>query len=160
MRSADDIKGMFKKLHMNSSAQLDEKVHSAISNALAESEKTKPAVVEPNIWREIIKSRITQLSAAAVIIIGILFGVGYFNVDGTSVAWAEVAEKVQQIRSCMFRGQSSITINIKGRKHTQDVESIGYIDSEYGTRNETYTNEKLSMVMYMNPHKEWIVTVM
>jgi outer membrane lipoprotein-sorting protein len=151
---------MFKKLHMNASAQLDEKVHSAISDALAESEKMKPAVVEPNIWRVIMKSRITQLSAAAVIIIGILLSVGYFGVDGTSVAWAEVAEKTQQISTWMFRSWATVTVDMPGAQQITETETVTYADSEYGMRNETYMNEKLSSVMYMNPHKEWIVTVM
>jgi len=118
-----------------------------------------PRVMRPTIWRMIMKSRITKLSATAVIIIGIFVGVGYFNVDGTSVAWAQVAQKVQQIRSYMYRGQSSVTINMQGTQQITEQETVAYVDSEYGTRKELYKNEKLSSVMYMNPHKEWVVTV-
>ena len=48
------------------------------------------------LWEYIMKSRITKLAAAAVIIIAILIGVHYLgrSIDGASVAWAEVVEQI------------------------------------------------------------------
>lgn len=119
-----------------------------------------PQAMRPTIWRMIMNSRMTKPAAAAVIIIGALLGVTYFNVDGTSVAWAEVSEKVQQVRTYMFKGWTSTTGNMPGAEHMPKVETVTYMDSEYGMRNETYMNDKLSFIMYMNPHKEWMVSVM
>ena len=48
------------------------------------------------LWSDIMRSRITKLAAAAVIIIAILIGVHYLggSIDGASVAWAEVVEQI------------------------------------------------------------------
>jgi hypothetical protein len=54
------------------------------------------AGARPNMWRTIMKSRITKLAAAAVIIIAIMIGVHYLggSIDVASVAWAEVVEQI------------------------------------------------------------------
>jgi len=96
MKPADNISELIKKLQLKASADLDKRVHDDISAALAKSQKTESARTEPNIWRTIMKSRITKLAAAAVIIIAILIGVHYLggSIDGASVAWAEVVEQI------------------------------------------------------------------
>ncbi|MHC5076254.1 MAG: hypothetical protein ACYTFM_07485, partial [Planctomycetota bacterium] len=89
-----DIDNLIKKLNLQTSAELDSKINDQI-DALAESQKPKPAT-QPNIWRMIMKSKITKLTAAAVIIIAVLIGIKQFSgsIDGTSVAWGEVVEQI------------------------------------------------------------------
>jgi len=52
----------------------------------------------------IMKSKITKLAAAAVIIIAVLLGVHYLGVspDGTSVAWADVLENMEAAQTVTF----------------------------------------------------------
>ena len=69
MRPADNINELIKKLQLKASAELDKRVHYDIAAALAESEKTKSVLTEPNIWRTIMKSRTSKLAAAALIIL-------------------------------------------------------------------------------------------
>ncbi|MHC4256744.1 MAG: hypothetical protein ACYSUL_14230 [Planctomycetota bacterium] len=57
-----DIDNLIKKLYIKTSAELDGKINDQI-NALAESQKSQPAT-KPNIWRIIMKSKITKLAAA------------------------------------------------------------------------------------------------
>lgn len=104
MRSADDICKLIKKLQVEPGADMDVKVHSRITKTLEEWKKTKPALVEPNIWRKIMKSRITKLAVAAVIMIGVIIGANYFGVriDGNSVAWANIAERVQKSKAFIY----------------------------------------------------------
>ena len=98
MRPAETIEKLIKRLETKASVELDERVHSEISKALVESERTKSAKVEPKIWRIIMKSRITKLAAAAVVIIVVLVGIHHFggSIDGASVAWAELVERVER----------------------------------------------------------------
>lgn len=51
------------------------------------------------IWRKIIKSRITKLAAAAVIIVAVLIGIHQFggSIDGTSVAFAQMTEAIMNV---------------------------------------------------------------
>ena len=51
---------------------------------------------EQNMWRTIMKNRITKLAAAAVIIFAVLIGMNQFggSIDGATVAWAQVVEQI------------------------------------------------------------------
>ena len=47
--------------------------------------------------RIIMTSTITKLAAAAAIIIAILIGIGHFNTNGSSVVWADLAERFESV---------------------------------------------------------------
>ena len=103
------------------------------------------------LWENIMKSRITRLAAAAVIIIAVLAGIYHFggSIDGASVAWAEVVEKVEQIESFIFQHK----INIKGAAGLPEgtpvnLESVVYISEEYGIRRDTHLGEKTISIAY------------
>jgi hypothetical protein len=69
MRLTDNIKKSFKELHVPTSAKLDEQINAEISIALVKAKNIKSADLLPNIWRIIMKSKMTKLAAAAVIIV-------------------------------------------------------------------------------------------
>jgi hypothetical protein len=68
MRPADNTHKLFKQLRLKASAQLNDRVHSDIARALEKSTETKAAASQPNVWRIIMKSRITRLATAAMIL--------------------------------------------------------------------------------------------
>jgi outer membrane lipoprotein-sorting protein len=103
MRPADNINELIKGLHLKASADLDRKVHDDISNALAKSKKTASAQSEPNIWRIIMKSKITKLAAAAAIIVAFFVGVHQFGGSVESVAFADVVQAFLTARTAMFK---------------------------------------------------------
>jgi hypothetical protein len=107
MRPTDNINEMIKKLKMKASADLNKRVHDDISKTLAEPEKTESAFTQPNIGRTIMKSRIVKLAAAAVIVTTVLIVISHFGGSGTSVVWAEVAQKVQASKGVIFRGRDT-----------------------------------------------------
>ena len=57
------------------------------------------SVLPFDMWRTIMKSRITKLAAAVVIITAILIGINHFggSIDMASVAWADVATRIAQV---------------------------------------------------------------
>ena len=79
MRPADKIDKLIKKLQTKASVELDERVHSEISKALAETKKTQSVKPGPNIWSIIMKSRITKFAAAAVIILIVVFSINLLD---------------------------------------------------------------------------------
>ena len=103
MRPADNINELIKKLKLKASADLDKRVHDDIYAALAKSQKTESARTELNIWRTIMKSRITKLAAAAVIIITVFFGINYFGGSMENVAFADVMQNIQNARTLTYR---------------------------------------------------------
>jgi len=74
MRRAEDVKNLLENLNDTTGAEMDERVLVDVLRALAESEKTS-ALTRPKIGRMIMKSPITKIAAAAVIILGVVLSV-------------------------------------------------------------------------------------
>ncbi len=68
----------------------------AFRELLDQHSKPKKPGPQPTLWRLIMKSKITKLAAAAVIILAVIVGLNQFggNIDGASVSWAQVVEKL------------------------------------------------------------------
>ncbi len=98
MKSEYQIKRLAKKIRIKPDAVVDERVLACAEAVLAKSTKNQDVVPlrRPSIWRTIMKSPITKLAAAAVIIIAILIGVHYLggSIDGASLAWSQVVEQI------------------------------------------------------------------
>jgi hypothetical protein len=69
MTTPDDIEKFIKETALGTKTEMNEVVRNRIFQALEKSKQTKSALTEPNIWRIIMKSRMTKLATAAVIII-------------------------------------------------------------------------------------------
>ena len=115
---------------------------------------------QPNIWRTILKTRISRFAAAAIIIIGILFGLHQFGVriDGTAVAWADVMEKIDKARSVIYNQ----TAEIKSVKYTNKtyVNEDGLLRAEqdYGRILILDPNNGITFNLMPNEKKATIVT--
>ena len=90
MKSASKIERLAKKIRLSPNAAADERILTSAEAALEKSIKTKPAALQPNIWRIIMKSRITKFAAAAAIIIAVLIGINQFggSIDIATPAYA------------------------------------------------------------------------
>ncbi len=121
----------------------------------------QPAWQVPTIimkGRMIMKNRITRLAAAAAIIIAAITGLYHYSgsIDGASVAWAQIAQRVEQIPTVVYRLQLSATFEGSG---TTDSETLVYHSSLYGTRSEIYVGEKIMMQAFLLPAEKAIVMV-
>jgi outer membrane lipoprotein-sorting protein len=99
MKSAKKIEKLIKKINVTPDPQMDRKTLGEVLLAQEKTKKVSSAQIQPDIWRIIMKSKMTKFAAAAVIIIGVLIGMNMLN--GTS-AWAieqtiEALKKVQTI---------------------------------------------------------------
>lgn len=92
-------------LGVETNAQADQAVLSELLDAQKQSMKHHSAFILPNIGRFIMKSPMTRLAAAAVIITAISLGLFEFIGTGSSsgVVWAEVARNVQASPGVIFR---------------------------------------------------------
>ncbi len=73
MKNEENIKNLVKKLNDTTSSEMDKRTLNDVFKVLDESTK-KPSTTGQNIWRTIMKTKITKLAAAAVIIIAVLAG--------------------------------------------------------------------------------------
>ncbi|MHC4113299.1 MAG: hypothetical protein ACYSUY_19685, partial [Planctomycetota bacterium] len=110
MKPAKNIEKHIKNIYVESlpattSAELDKRVLGNVMEALEESKKKDSAEIGPNIWRMIMKSRITKLAAAAVIIIVVLIGISQFSgsINGSSIVWADVVEQIRTFRPNIYK---------------------------------------------------------
>jgi hypothetical protein len=113
-----------------------------------------------NVWRIIMKSPITKLAAAAVIIIAVLAGIYFITGKTPSVtccAWAQIADKVEQLKTCVCSMRVKQT---GGPQGTQDVKGTMYISSDYGNRMDTYADGNLAMQAFVLPSEKVIISVM
>jgi len=99
MSSAEKIKKLFAKSEVTVNSKVDDRIVRAALTALDESEKTRSLSAEPNIWRIIMKSRMTKLAAAVVIIIAVVIGVNQFggSIDITTIAFADISEAMKNV---------------------------------------------------------------
>lgn len=131
MEPADDIEQLVKKTRAKTSPPIDEQILSVAQAAL---ESAAPA--QPNIWRAIIKSRMTKFAAAAVIIIGLLLGGKYLGspIDGAGVVYGmvDLPEIVKQAKTIQITGwryldDSAIVADNKSERITTNC----YIDNRH-----------------------------
>ncbi len=99
MKPAEDIDKLIKKLRYKTDAETHDRVLGNVMQALDKFEKQKSGVTAPNIWRTIMKSPITKLAAAAVIIAAIMLGMYALtgSVEVTSITMAQVRQAMQRI---------------------------------------------------------------
>jgi len=97
MKPAEDIKRLFKKSQVSAGSKVDERILGDALGRLEELKQAKLAEEQPNIWRIIMKSKMTKFAAAAVVIAAVLIGLDQFGGfgKGSGVAWADVGEKFE-----------------------------------------------------------------
>jgi outer membrane lipoprotein-sorting protein len=102
MRPAEDIDKLIKKLRYKAGAETHDRVLGNVMRALDESEKQKTGAKAPDVWRIIMKSPITKIAAAAVIIVLVIAGIHFLGVPTESVLWADVVRPILTARTVVF----------------------------------------------------------
>jgi len=99
MRPAENIEKLVKNINIDTNAKIDEAVLGEVVEAFEKSKVKKTSAIEQNIWRIIMKSKITKLAAAAVIIVAVLIGLNQFSgsIDGSNVAFADMIKTMKQM---------------------------------------------------------------
>jgi len=98
MSSAEKIKRLFAKSDLTVNSKIDDRIISNALTAFDKSEKTQSVSPEPNIWRMIVRSRLTKLAAAAVIVLGLYFGLNSLGgLDVASVVWGDVVTHIGDV---------------------------------------------------------------
>ena len=108
MKPAEDIDKLIKKLRYKAGTGTDERILGNVLQALDKFEKQKSGATAPNIRRTIMKSPVTKLAAAAVIIIAVLVVFNQFG--GSTPAFADVIEPFLTARTATFKA----TVEVEG----------------------------------------------
>ena len=98
MKPAENIQKLIKKLNVTPDPKRRQKTLNDALQALENTQNKTPAPTEPNIWRIIMKNRITKFTVAAGVIIAVLLGLNIISSpDAANIAWAEVNERIAQV---------------------------------------------------------------
>ena len=151
MRPAENIEKLIKNINIDTNAKIDEEVLSEVVEAFEKSKTKKTSAIEQNIGRIIMKSKITKIAAAAVIIVAVILGL---TITGgpeiASVTWAEVIEKVEQIPALSFEMTTEISYT---ENEKLSLQSENYVAGDYGTKSSIYMNGELFVLKYRLPKK-------
>lgn len=79
MRPAENIEKLLKNINIDTNAKTDNSVLGDVIEAFEKSKNKKTSATEQNIWRIIMKSPITKLAAAAVIVLAVVFSMTIFD---------------------------------------------------------------------------------
>ena len=92
MKQADEIKKMYEQAQIDTRSGADEAVLKKLKKIFSEERKAQPQESEPSIWSKFMKSPITKLAAAAVLIIMVTLVLNQFGtlIDPASTAFAKV----------------------------------------------------------------------
>ena len=103
------------------------------------------------LWSNIMKSPITKLTTAAVIIIAVILGLNIIGgPDMASVAWAEVLEVMEDVPTVIFEMTNVTTL---WENKTISTVSKVYDAGEYGNKVDIYINSELVMQKYAIPNE-------
>jgi len=103
MKSLAEVEKLVKRFRIKPTVKMREKTLTDALKAQEEIKKTESAEIQPNIWRIIMKTKITKFAAAAVIIIAVLLGLEFIGGPSTaSIAFAEVVQQIRKARTVTF----------------------------------------------------------
>ena len=148
MKPLEKIEKIVKKFSVDTNAERNELVLNELLEAQAKSKKTKSALAEPNIWRIIMKMKMTKLAAAAVFI-AVIIGLHQFriSIDGTSVAWADVAERLEKVSS--YKAQARRVLTEVGQEEPFfQCDVLRYFSPDIGSVELSYDDGELVMLGY------------
>jgi hypothetical protein len=108
--------------------------------------QSKPSIAWPDIWRIIMKHKLTKVAAAAVIMIVAIKGLHIIGgPDIASVALADVAKEIEQIKNCVFKKTTTVSSE---DNNTNSFDSLVYY-TEAAVREDIRDNKKITHQVYV-----------
>jgi len=158
MRPADPTEKLLKKLRYKASADAHNRVLNKVLQALDNKEKQRSAEVQPGIGRIIMKSSLTKIAIAAVIIIACVIGLSLWRTTGSGIALADVLARMEQVKAVKNKQTLKIFSEDPNNPWSVEVRSTVLKSQEYGSKRvdeETDPNgeERPSSAMYGCPQK-------
>ncbi len=127
MRPSDPIEKLFTETPIITNSDVDNVVLDDAVRAMSKSKQKRPVANKPDLWRHIMKSKLTKFAAAVVIVIAALIGINLLN--GTP-AWAEVLENISNAGNVVYKEISERSGHTSNR--LKMVSQEGVVRVEFG----------------------------
>ena len=134
MKPADEIENVVKKMSFKAGPEMDKDLWAETSKARNEFHKTILAPSQHNIWRIIMKSPITKLATAAVVIIACLIGLSLWTRTGSGIALADVLARIEQVKAYRFQLNTKVTREDPNKPYSSEVRVTWLRSQEYGSK--------------------------
>jgi len=121
MKPTHEIRSLLRRLRYQTRPGLRDKVLGDMLVVFDETQQTPSAPRELNLWRVIMKSGMTKLAAAAVVMVTIVVGISFFLGRGTSIAFADVVQPILNARTAVM----DILVGPEGRQEVIHDEVMG-----------------------------------
>lgn len=118
MTRAENIEKLIRNVDIDTNTRMDELVLADALKAMKESEKQKSSLEQLNIWRTIMKTRITKLAAAAVIMLIVVLSITFLDRTVTP------AYGITDLPELLL---SAKTIHIKGWSYFPEATDAGKV---------------------------------
>ena len=112
-----------------------------------------------DIWRTIMKSKVSKIATAAVIIIVVIVSIHYFGGSAASVAWGEIVRNVEKIRMFTYKQTETTELKEQDSGSKSRETTIAYISSEYGLKEECYRNGQIHTIAYYLRPERMLVAI-
>jgi hypothetical protein len=161
MKPTDNVEKLIRDSHVldiNTSTEMDRRILHDTLKLQKEFKQTKLAGTQPDIWRTIMKSSITKLATAAVIIVVVVLGLFEFvgNESKSGVAWAQVARNLEASPGVIWRLRGT------GSRDPNDDWPNGYKitwRSAVITRTDNYRGGQIYRTIYLNYDAKTVIWV-
>ncbi|MCU0914019.1 MAG: hypothetical protein MUC88_05590 [Planctomycetes bacterium] len=125
MKRAREVERIVKDLHQAAEAETHDRILNRLLNVLNQHQKLSPAANQPTLRRIVMKSPITRLAAAAVVVLALVLSVSLFV---TSTPSASAAEVFYQAAQAMGRMTS---FHIRVEMRTPPGDNFAHIGLDY-----------------------------
>ncbi|MHC4544805.1 MAG: LolA family protein [Planctomycetota bacterium] len=167
MRPAKNIKKIIRNAAIHSDEEVNQAVLRDLLKKLPEADDRKSALVGPNIRRIIMKSPITKLAAAAVIVLIGAVITSLWQGSGSGVALADVLTRIEQVKAYMYKMSQTVTGRYPdGKPINVEVQSTVLVSQEHGVKinYETsplpITGQRILQEIYILPAQKTITILM
>jgi hypothetical protein len=109
MRSADKMRRLFNSAAVQTNAAPDDAIFETIKTAYTRTVQHQSAQQESSMWRYVMKSPLTKLAAAAVVVIVFLIGLTLWRTTGSGIALADVLARVEQVKAFRYQWSAKTT---------------------------------------------------
>ncbi|MHC4309865.1 MAG: hypothetical protein ACYSSN_07975 [Planctomycetota bacterium] len=144
MRPAENIKRLIRDAEIKINPEVKASALKELVDELQKPKTIRSAETMPNFWRKIMKNPISRLTVAAVVIIAVMVAINQLgdSIGGTSVAWAEVAEKIDLMPAFVNREKRIATSDGKEIPFLRS-DVVGYHSPKYGLREDMHNEDGL-----------------
>jgi len=160
MRPPQDVKQLIRNARIALNPEIKKSALEQLVKELKKTETMGLAGKMPTLWRSIMESKVTRYSAAAVVALALALVL--MSPLGTSkhgsIVWADVAEKVQQMRTLTYK-ERRVVWEIGQEEPAGEVDVVKYASEEYGYAEHQFDDKGTLMfrAYFLKDPREFII---